>query len=93
MERDLPAKVAWRISKGGLGQFQLQMLRERRVPIREMLMDGLLSGAGILDRNMIEQQLKDDLTFGVNDIGRILRLCDVEAWCRASPQVTLNTAP
>ncbi|WP_202988353.1 asparagine synthase-related protein [Sphingopyxis terrae] len=93
MERDLPAKVAWRISKGGLGQFQLQMLRERRVLIREMLMDGLLSGAGILDRSMIEQQLKDDLTFGVNDMGRILRLCDVEAWCRASPQVTLNTAP
>ena len=82
MERDLPRKIAWRISKGGLGQFQLRMMRARRPLIREMLMDGRLSEVGILNRAEIESQLSDDMSFRSNDVGRILRLCDVEAWCR-----------
>lgn len=90
MAHDLPKNIGWRISKGGLGQLQLQMLRERRLLVREILMDGLLSGAGILDRNLIEQRLNDDLSFETNDIGRILRLCDFEAWCRASPKLVMD---
>lgn len=83
MERELPSKIAWRLSKGGLGQFQLQMMHLRRPLIRDMLLGGELSAAGILDRGKIEAQLSDDMSFQSNDIGRILRLCDVEAWCRS----------
>ncbi len=83
-EADLPRKITWRVSKGGLGQFQMQLLRTRRTEIQEMLMDGLMSAAGILDRTALDQALRDDLSFQSQHVGRILRLCDVEAWCAAS---------
>src|SRR3546814_8687839 len=61
MERDLPRKIAWRVSKGGLGQFQMQMMRAKRPVILEMLLDGRLRGAGILHRAENEKQLSDDM--------------------------------
>ncbi len=81
MERDLPSKVAWRISKGGLGELQRQLLRRQRTTAREMLMEGSLNRNGILDRQAIDAELANDLSYRQDQIMRLLRLCDFEAWC------------
>lgn len=85
MEPELPPKVAWRISKGGLGELQRRLLRRQRLIAREMLMDGLLGRNGIIDRDLIDAELKSDLSYQHTQIVRLLRLCDVEAWCSGTP--------
>lgn len=76
----LPANVVWRRSKGGLGQLQRDIYWLNRSVMREMLLEGELQKAGVVDRAALEAELhpRSDLTS--NRFPRLLRLCDFEAW-------------
>lgn len=78
----LPQHVAWRVSKGGLGQLQRDIFRRNRLLIREMLLDGALQKQGLLDRQALEKALEPDSSLLVGTFSRVLRLMDFEAWVR-----------
>jgi len=73
------------IRRCSLGELQRQLLRRQRLTAREMLMDGLLAKNGLLDRDAIDAELKSDLSYQHTQIVRLLRLCDIEAWCSGTP--------
>lgn len=76
----LPPHVAWRRSKGGLGQLQRDIYRLNKAVIREMLLDGALQRQGLIDRRAIEVQLAPASDLTSDQFPRLLRLCDFEAW-------------
>jgi asparagine synthase (glutamine-hydrolysing) len=78
----LPPNVAWRVSKGGLGQLQRDIFRLNRLRIREILLDGQLQGQGLLDRRSLEKALEPDSSLLVGTFSRVLRLVDFEAWAK-----------
>ena len=83
MESYLPQMAVWRTSKGGLGRLQRDIVRTKRDQIREMLLDGALSGQGLIDRPAVERELKDEASYRIENAYRLMRLCDIEAWCSA----------
>lgn len=76
----LPPQVAWRRSKGGLGQLQRDIFRLNRKTIRAMLLDGTLLKQGIVQRAAIEAHLAPNGDLTSDKFPRLLRLCDFEAW-------------
>lgn len=78
--RWLPTTVAWRVSKGGLGQLQRDIYRLNRTHAREILLDGALQRHGLLDRQALEAALGPHGALHSDKFARILRLCDFEAW-------------
>ncbi|MDE8652263.1 asparagine synthase C-terminal domain-containing protein [Novosphingobium album (ex Liu et al. 2023)] len=76
----LPDEVVWRTSKGGLGHLQREIFRRNRDLMREMLLSGRLQRQGLLDRPAIEDHLKPHSALKSDKYGRLLRLCDFEAW-------------
>jgi asparagine synthase (glutamine-hydrolysing) len=76
----LPSQVAWRRSKGGLGQLQRDIYRLNKLAVREMLLDGVLQANGIIDRAAIEAQMVPGSELRSDQFPRLLRLCDFEAW-------------
>lgn len=76
----LPPEIAWRLSKGGLGQLQRDIFRLNRQRMREMLLDGSLQRQGLLDLPAIEQALEPKSSLLSDKFARLLRLCDFEAW-------------
>lgn len=78
----LPPQVAWRRSKGGLGQLQRDIYRLHKGAISEMLLEGVLQKQGLLDRRAIEAQFAPASELTSDQFPRLLRLCDFEAWAR-----------
>jgi len=78
----LPAHVAWRQSKGGLGQLQRDVYRLNKDAIREMLLDGALRKSALLDRAAIEAQLAPESDLTSKQFARLLRIADFEAWAQ-----------
>ena len=83
MASELPPMAMWRTSKGGLGRLQRDIVRTKREQIRAKLLDGQLSSQGLIDRSAIEDELKDDTSYRIENIYRLMRLCDIETWCSA----------
>ncbi|MFT4054928.1 MAG: asparagine synthase-related protein [Novosphingobium sp.] len=81
-EKWLPRSVAWRGSKGGLGQLQREIFRINRKTIREMLLNGALQKQGLVDRAQLEAHLAISSDLVSDKHARLLRLCDFEAWIR-----------
>jgi len=82
----LPPEVAWRRSKGSPDGFVVQLYDTHRGLIREMLLGGRLAELGLLDRDAISRVLDDPRPAAGTDHGRIMRLVDVETWCRSWPR-------
>ncbi len=78
----LPGAVAWRRSKGGLGQLQRDIFRLNREVMREMLLDGELQKHGLVERGELEAHLRNGSELSSDRFPRLLRLCDLEAWAR-----------
>ncbi|MBB3941747.1 asparagine synthase (glutamine-hydrolyzing) [Novosphingobium fluoreni] len=78
----LPPQVAWRRSKGGLGRLQRDVYRLNKERLREMLLDGALQAAGLVDRRAIEGQLAPGADLTSHQFPRLLRLADFEAWAQ-----------
>jgi len=83
----LPDTLINRQSKGSPDGFAAAVFEHNRTRIREFLCDGLLSNAGILDREAIAAALARDEPVKGTGYLRFLAMSDVEAWCR------LRTAP
>lgn len=83
MEAELPPMAVQRISKGGLGRLQRNIVRTQREQLRAKLLDGQLASQGLIDRSAVECELKDEASYRTESVYRLMRLCDVETWCSA----------
>lgn len=87
----LPPSLFGRRSKGTPDSFIIAVFEANRDLIREMLLEGLLAGQGILDRGALSRALsRPNVTRG-HDYWRLMRLVDAEAWARAWTSRTPNT--
>lgn len=80
--RDLPAEIAVRTSKAGPDSFIRTIFSSKRAQLRELLLDGLLTKHGLVDRRATEKALETDPMSGGSLIYRLLDLAEAEAWAR-----------
>lgn len=82
--QSLPEKIVARRTKGSMDAFCARAFDRNRDRLRPFLLDGLLAGAGLLDRAKIETYLsrpfsnRDDLFY------HLLPIADTEAWARGT---------
>lgn len=80
--RSLPEAIVTRRTKGSMDAFCARIFDQNRDRLMPFLLDGLLAGAGLLDRTAIEAYLtrpfsnRDDLFY------HLLPIADTEAWAR-----------
>lgn len=79
-EEILPSALIARSWKGSPSGFGTQIVTHFHDGIRERLLDGHLSRAGIIDRPVLEQRLNNDRPDWGPDQTRVLELLEVEAW-------------
>lgn len=77
----LPPLVIDRTSKGGPGDFHLMIYREYREALHAMLRDGVLAGADVFDRALLDER-EDPSWRGTARRHRILALAAAESWAR-----------
>ncbi|RIV92738.1 asparagine synthetase B family protein [Aurantiacibacter xanthus] len=80
---DLPKDILGRQGKGSFAGMISRILESRKDQVRAMLLDGLLSENGLLDRALIDQQLRPESPVSSRSAGRILGLVDAEVWARS----------
>jgi asparagine synthase (glutamine-hydrolysing) len=78
----LPPEIIHRRTKGGPDSFCVELVERYRPAIREMLLDGLLAGNGLLDRGTVAASL-DGGHAERSDLHRVLAFVDTEAWVRS----------
>lgn len=79
----LPGEHAWRLSKGVVDSFLIEVFEANRTKLRTMLMDGQLVAHGIVDPGALISAIDQPGPVRGNSWGRILLLADVEAWLRS----------
>lgn len=79
----LPKAIVHRRTKGDFTAFIGSMYRRRLDVIRELLLDGELARNGLLDRQAVEENLKDDVTLPASSFSTLLKLGSVEVWARS----------
>jgi len=79
----LPSRVAGRVSKGGLGRLRRDIYQKNRDRIREILLDGSLQARGLISPRDVDEYLSAGFGVTSDQSGRLLRLCDFEAWIAA----------
>ncbi|HEY8616069.1 asparagine synthase C-terminal domain-containing protein [Phenylobacterium sp.] len=78
----LPEAVAWRRSKGMLTSIYARRLAAGLGPVRAYLLDGVLVGAGLLDRAAIEAALCEEALMRSTEAFDLVTACALEAWVR-----------
>ena len=78
----LPAKVIDRRTKGGMDAYCLRNFEANRARLEPYLLEGHLSGAGLLDRPAIAAYLRQPVTLRDPRFYRLLPIIDAEAWAR-----------
>lgn len=78
----LPRTVVERRTKAGMDAFCAWTFELNRPRLRPFLLDGLLAGAGLLDRTAIEACLAQPLANRDQLFYRLLPIIDTEAWVR-----------
>lgn len=76
----LPVDIAERRSKGSPDGHARALFDRNRASIRERLLDGRLSGSGVLDRPALEIAMARSAAESLRDLARLLTLLDAEAW-------------
>jgi asparagine synthase (glutamine-hydrolysing) len=92
---DIPREIAARQSKGGMEEHATTILRRNLSLARELLLDGRLVRAGLLDRNMVEAALACRLSGLGTHVSEIHHYIAIEAWLRsiaASPDACWRTS-
>lgn len=79
-ERDVPAKIIHRSSKGETTGYFSRILIENAAFLREFLLDGALVHEGILDRRELERLLSERSLIRGKELGSILAGVRAEAW-------------
>jgi asparagine synthase (glutamine-hydrolysing) len=78
----LPGEVVSRRSKAELGAYYGRMLSRSLGLVRPYLLDGLLAGAGLVDRPFLEQALTAESLLWRDLTPSLFELLAVEAWAR-----------
>jgi asparagine synthase (glutamine-hydrolysing) len=78
----LPPAIARRHTKGGIHNYVKEIWTANQSLVRSLLMDGVLIGAGILDRPKLERALAFDMSTDLGDLGAVSALVCAEAWAR-----------
>lgn len=81
-EEHLPAATVARRSKGAPDCFIADLYEANRSVIRDMMLDGVLSGHGLLDTDALGEALDDDAPVRGHEFIRVMQLVDAEAWAR-----------
>jgi len=79
----LPAKITERRSKGGTTGYFNRMLNGDAAFLREFLLDGALAKQGILDRQALENELKESALLRGSNVRMLLDAVRAEAWLTA----------
>jgi asparagine synthase (glutamine-hydrolysing) len=79
---DLPAEIIRRTWKDRAPGFVDSLVAKHRAFLREMLLDGELVDARLLNRKAVEAALSDRMTRSAVFPGELLRHLDVEVWLR-----------
>ena len=79
----LPASIAGRQSKGGTTGYFNRMLNADSAFLREFLLDGVLAKQGILDRDVLENELEESALLRGNNVRMLLDAVRAEAWLAA----------
>lgn len=79
----LPAKVVDRRSKGTTTSYFNQLLLKHLPEVRELLLDGRLVQARVLDRTVLEEQLSERSLVQGEQFRSVLDAVRAEAWLRA----------
>ena len=89
----LPQAVVRRTQKGLIDRYNRKMIDESAVFMREMLLDGLMVKAGLLDRGKLEGFMSRDGSSASFEYNEVLRhhLC-TEIWLRRWTQLTTSYA-
>jgi asparagine synthase (glutamine-hydrolysing) len=78
----LPAAIVQRRSKGALTAYYTKRIARSLPFLREFLLDGVLVGAGVLDRGAIDRALHVDRLIWTGEGVRLSRAALIEAWVR-----------
>jgi asparagine synthase (glutamine-hydrolysing) len=91
----LPAKVIDRRSKGGMDAYCLRNFEANRERLEPYLLDGHLSGAGLLDRPSVAAYLRQPVGSRDPRFYHLLPIIDAEAWARGwlGPATATAEAP
>ena len=79
---DLPREIIRRRTKGTSTEMHTQALRNNYGVLREMLLDGLLTQEGIVDRKKLERWFARPEALTVENMSQIPLLYGTEAWLR-----------
>jgi asparagine synthase (glutamine-hydrolysing) len=78
----LPPAVVQRRSKGGLFSWYARLAAASAPALRAHLLDGVLAGAGLLDRAAVEAALDPDDLIRTGDGVDLIAAAAVESWVR-----------
>lgn len=84
----LPAAIIERRSKGTPTSFLFELLEAHASEVRELLLDGRLGAAGVIDLRAVESALANR-NLGSREVLRLMRLVDIEAWLSTRPRPRL----
>ncbi len=79
---DVAAPILNRLWKDRAGDFHEQLIRRNLDWLREIFLDGVLVGEGLLDRAAVERALTPGLAKSEVFPGELLRHLDTEIWAR-----------
>lgn len=79
---DVPTEIIRRTWKDRAPSVIDRLLDKHRGLLRELLLDGVLAGAHLLNRNAVEAALSDRISKSAVSPGELLRHLDVEIWAR-----------
>ncbi len=87
----LPAEIVRRTQKGAIDRHNRRLLDENAAFIREMLLDGLMVNAGLLDREKLALYMSPDVSSAGYEYNEVLRqhLC-TEVWLRRWSALTTS---
>ena len=77
---DLPPEVRNRRHKGGIEEHARLTLEHNRAFLRELLLDGALVKAGVIDRERVAEVLSGRATRIASGSGELLEYAGIEAW-------------
>lgn len=78
----LPSTIIDRRSKGGPHSFAYDVIDSNKAVLRKQLLEGLLAGQGLLDRDTIAKTLSSSAPVPPDLYMRLAALAEAEAWAR-----------
>lgn len=78
----LPASIARRRFKGETSAYYRRAIVHNLPYLRELLLDGCLVSAGLLDNGALEAALDENALIWRHDVGAIVSLASIESWSR-----------